>query len=66
MAEQSSTKRSLRPAQAAEKLGVSLPTLWRYVRNDPRFPRPAKLSQRVTTFDEGELDAFVASRRVPA
>lgn len=60
------TKRALRPAQAAKKLGVSLPTLWRYARSNPAFPRPIKLSERVTVFDESELDGFVASRRVPA
>jgi prophage regulatory protein len=60
------TRRALRPAQAAEKLGVSLPTLWRYARSNPSFPRPSKLSERVTVFDEYELDEFVASRKVAA
>jgi prophage regulatory protein len=60
------TKRSVRPANAAAKLGVSLPTLWRWARNVPDFPKPIKLSERVTVFDESELDAYVASRRVPA
>jgi prophage regulatory protein len=58
--------RALRPAQAAERLGISLPTLWRYIRNNPSFPRPSKLSDRVTVFDAAELDAFIASRKVPA
>lgn len=60
------TKRFMRPAQAAEKLGVSLPTLWRYARNNPSFPRPSKLSERVTVFDESELDAYVTSKRAAA
>lgn len=58
--------RALRPAQAAERLGISLPTLWRYIRNNPNFPRPSKLSDRVTVLDAGELDAFIASRKVAA
>ena len=60
------TKRALRPAQAAAKLGVSLPTLWRYARNNPHFPKPRKLSERVTVFDEQELDEFLTAPRVAA
>jgi prophage regulatory protein len=60
------TKRALRPNQAAAKIGISVPTLYRLVRSNPQFPRPSKLSERVTTFDEAELDAFVASRKVVA
>ena len=56
------TKRGIRPAQAAEKLGVSLPTLWRYARVAPDFPQAVRLSPNVTIFDEGELDAYVARR----
>ena len=59
-------KRALRPAQVAAKLSVSLPTIWRYVRDNPVFPRPSKLSERVTVFDEAEVDAFLLSRREPA
>lgn len=54
------TNRSLRPSTAAEKLGISVPTLWRWARINPKFPRPRKLSARVTVFSEVELDAFVA------
>ena len=55
--------RVLRPAQAAEKLGISVPTLWRWARERHDFPKPSKLGERVTIFDESELDAFVASRK---
>jgi predicted DNA-binding transcriptional regulator AlpA len=63
MSEIQHSKRALRPAQVALKLGVSVPTVWRYTRTNPRFPRPTKLSERVTVFDEGEIDAFVDSRK---
>jgi prophage regulatory protein len=53
-------KRGLRPSQAARKFGVSVPTIWRYHRDNPSFPRAKKLSERVTVFDEDELDAFLA------
>lgn len=63
MSELSQSKRALRPAQVAAKLGVSVPTIWRYARQNPAFPRPSKLSERVTVFDESEIDAFLNSRR---
>lgn len=56
---QSPMKRGLRPAQAAIRLGCSLPTFWRLARNDPAFPPLCKISERVTTIDEGELDVYV-------
>ena len=55
------TKRGLRAAQVAQKLGVSVPTVWRYHRDNPRFPRARKLSERVTVFAEDEVDAFLAA-----
>lgn len=66
MSDTQRSKRALRPAQAAEKLAVSLPTLWRYCRTNPSFPKPRKLSERVTVFDEQELDAFLDRPGVPA
>jgi predicted DNA-binding transcriptional regulator AlpA len=51
----------LRPSAVAKKLGVSVPTIWRWARLNPEFPRAYKLSPRVTLWDEGELDAFVAA-----
>lgn len=59
MQDSSPPKQALRPAQAARKLGVSLPTLWRYCRTNPAMPKPRKLSMRVTVFVEQELDAFI-------
>ena len=46
------SKRALRPSQVAAKFGVSVPTVWRYARTDPTFPRGAKLSERCTVFDD--------------
>ena len=59
-------KQALRPAQVAEKLGVSVPTVWRYCRTNPNFPKPRKLSERVTIFDEAEVDLFMAAPKVAA
>ena len=59
-------KRALRPAQVAEKLGVSVPTIWRYCRSKSDFPKARKLSERVTVFDEAELDAYLDTLAVAA
>ena len=60
------SKRGLRPAQVAQKCGVSVPTVWRWARNNPLFPRPSKPSERVTLFDESEVDAFLTACKVAA
>lgn len=59
-------KQALRVADAAVRLGVSIPTIWRYARLNPEFPKPIKISAGVTVFDADELDAFVDSRRTTA
>lgn len=60
------SKRVLRPAQVAAKLGVTVCTVWRYSRTNPAFPRPFKLSPRATVFDEAELDAYVTKCKTAA
>lgn len=49
----------LRPHQLAKKLGMSLPTVWRRVKQDPHFPQPIKLSSGMTGFVEAEGDAYI-------
>lgn len=66
MSEATRSRQAIRPAQAAKKLAVSLPTLWRYCRLNPDMPKPRKLSPRVTVFDEHELDAFLEGRKAAA
>ncbi|CAG9247061.1 conserved hypothetical protein [Burkholderia cepacia] len=56
------SSRALRPAAAAQKLGIATSTLWAKVRNEPDFPRPIKVSPRVTIFTESSLDAWLAER----
>ncbi|MDC6132405.1 AlpA family phage regulatory protein [Burkholderia gladioli] len=48
-----------RPKDAAKHLGISIPTLWRWLRVDSDFPRPFKLADRVTLFYTAELDAYL-------
>jgi predicted DNA-binding transcriptional regulator AlpA len=49
----------LRPNQFAKKLGLSMPTLWRRVQQDPDFPVPIKLSTAITGFIESECDTYL-------
>ena len=49
---------SLRPAHAANLLGIGIATLWRWVKEKPDFPKPRRLSARCTVFDRDELLAW--------
>lgn len=53
---------SFRPKTAAEFLGVSIATLWRWAAQRPDFPRPRRLSARCTVFDGAELLAWREAR----
>jgi len=53
--------RALRPAKAAEKLGIGLSTLWAKAKNQADFPKPVKIGPSTTIFLEHELDAYIAS-----
>lgn len=51
--------RMVRPAQARILLGnIGNTTLWRWVQENKDFPRPIKLSPRVTVFRLDELLAW--------
>jgi len=38
-------------------------TVWRKVKYDPAFPRPFKLSEKVTAWDEAEIRDWVDSKK---
>lgn len=50
--------KSLRPTQAAEFLGVSPATIWRWLNTRPDFPRSRKIGPRTTVFDVAELSQW--------
>lgn len=50
-------KRGVRARRGAEILGCGVSTYWRYAQR-PDFPKPKKLSPRLTIWDEGELIAW--------
>jgi prophage regulatory protein len=49
----------LKAKQICEKIGFSLPTLWRKVKNDPTFPKPFKIGANSTAWDAQEIDAWI-------
>lgn len=54
---------SLRAKDAAQLLGASEPTFWRWTRQ-PGFPKARRLSSRCTVFDRAELLAWRDSKAV--
>lgn len=53
--------------QLAARFGVSRPTIWRWLKSDPTFPRPFKLSPQCTRWRDDEIVAWeAASREVAA
>lgn len=52
-------RQGLRPADAAKKMGLSVPTLYRLARTNPAFPKVRKLSPRVSIFFEDEIEAYM-------
>jgi prophage regulatory protein len=47
------------------RLPVSPATLWRWIAAG-KFPRPFKLGDRITVWDAGEVEAFLASQQAGA
>ena len=52
----------VRPAKAAELLGIGVSTLWRYTKTVDDFPKPVRINSRVLVFVREELDSWVESR----
>ncbi len=57
------TVKLLRPRACAAALGVSLTTLWRWTKAGD-FPVAYRLSSQAVAFDEREVSAWLAGRRV--
>lgn len=65
--EQRTTFRGVRLVTVCQMLNASPATIWRWVKTNPGFPQPIKLSAAVTAWDEAELlewlDAKKANRK---
>ena len=53
----------LRVEDVAHKLGIGISTVWRWARTkdklDKGFPKPRRLSTRITVFSNKELENFM-------
>ena len=58
--------RAIRLDRVCDLTGASRSTIWRRVLDDPDFPKPFKLSAGITVWDEGEVTAWLISRRTAA
>jgi len=54
-------ERLLRPAVVADRLGISLPTLWR-MRRRGDFPEPIKITAATVGYIERDVDAWIEAR----
>jgi prophage regulatory protein len=52
----------IRIAAVAKKTTLGKSTIWLWVKED-RFPKPFKLSPRVTVWDELEVDKWILERK---
>lgn len=54
-------ERILKPAVTADRVGLSLPHIYRLARTG-QFPNPVKIGPRASGFLESEVTAFIAER----
>lgn len=52
----------IRVAKLAPELAVSVPTVWRWLKEDPTFPKPVKLSARVTAWRISDVESWIQSK----
>ena len=62
--ERKEIRECLRVPDVAAFLGCGVATVWRRTKDDPTFPKPIKLSPRVTVWRITELEDWITSRRV--
>lgn len=58
-------ERIIRPNDLAERLSISIPTLYRKMK-EPDFPDKIRLSKQAIGFRESEIDEWLNSQREPS
>lgn len=53
-------RRVLKLATVCDMLDASKSSIWRWLREDPSFPRPFKLGPQLTVWDAVEIEAWIA------
>lgn len=61
--EYAGVSRAIRLQGVCDATGASRTTIWRWVKEDPTFPKPFKLSEAVTVWDEDEVRGWLAGRK---
>lgn len=49
--------------RVAEKIYGSTSLVWKLLREDASFPKPVRLSKRVTRWIESDIDAWVLTKK---
>lgn len=49
----------LRVSEVAEKFAVSKASIWNWAKDKPDFPKPQKLTSKVTVWKLSELDDYI-------
>ena len=52
----------LRIQDVMKKTGIAKSTIWLWV-NEDKFPKPIKLSKRITVWDESEIDEWIELKK---
>lgn len=60
---QAAPSRAIRLPEVRRLTGMSKATIWRYSKDDPKFPKPFKLSPSITVWDEGAVLAWLAAKQ---
>ncbi|MBA2660086.1 MAG: AlpA family phage regulatory protein [Nitrosospira sp.] len=53
----------IRAKRLAPQLAISEPTLWRWLKKDPTFPKPVKLSARVTAWLIADIQTWLDAKK---
>jgi len=54
---------TLRVRQVADFLAIGISSVWRLAKIEPTFPKPFRLSPRVTVWSAEELASYVRARQ---
>lgn len=55
--------RAIRLPELVNISGISRSSLWRKVKTDPAFPKPFKLSEGITVWDEAEVREWIEAKK---
>jgi len=54
-------ERLIRVAEVMKRTGLAKSTIWLYAKEHENFPKPLKLSPRVTVWRESDIDNYITN-----